>query len=80
MAKQIPLNAANQVASISTTFTGTGGTNTGNLQMYANGGSGVSANIYMIGSTGNVGIDEPNPLAPLHVGTTANIIDTTTAR
>lgn len=34
----------------------------------------------MIGSTGNVGINQSNPLAPLHVGTTANIIDTTTAR
>jgi Chaperone of endosialidase len=67
------------VGSISTSFTGSGSTNSSTIKMFAAGPAG-GTNLYMVGATGNVGINQSNPLAPLHVGTTANIIDTTTAR
>ena len=45
--------------------------------MFAAGPTG-GTNLYMIGATGNLGINQSNPLASLHVGTTANITDTVT--
>jgi Chaperone of endosialidase len=72
------------VAAIHNTFTGTASAPSDTMHIYASGstvqgGHGDSnASIYLVGATGNIGINQPNPRAPLEVNGWSDIVDTAT--
>ncbi|MBV8212780.1 MAG: hypothetical protein JOZ08_06090 [Verrucomicrobia bacterium] len=72
------------VAQITNTFTGTATAPSDTMHISASGSTAQdghpdnTASIYLVGATGNVGINQSNPLAPLHVNGWADIVDTST--
>jgi hypothetical protein len=72
------------VAQISNTFTGTATAPSDTMQILASGSSAqdghpaANASIYLVGATGNVGINTSTPRAPLEVNGWSDIVDTST--
>jgi hypothetical protein len=72
------------VAQIANTFTGTATAPSDTMQIQASGTTAqdghpaANASIYLVGATGNVGINQPNPRAPLEVNGWSDIVDTAT--
>jgi Chaperone of endosialidase len=78
------MNAANPLGSISDTFTGTAAAPSDTVQIFARGSTAqdghpnAAANIFLVGATGNVGINQSSPRAPLDVVGWSDIVDTAT--
>jgi Chaperone of endosialidase len=74
----------NILAKIASTFTGTATAPSDTILITASGSTAqdghpaANASIYLVGATGNVGINQPNPRAPLEVNGWSDIVDTAT--
>jgi hypothetical protein len=74
----------NILAKIASTFTGTATTPSDTMLITASGSTAqdghpaANASIYLVGATGNVGINQPSPRAPLEVNGWSDIVDTAT--
>jgi hypothetical protein len=72
------------VAQIANTFTGTAAAPSDTMRIMAvgstvqDGHGDNTASIYLVGATGNIGINQPSPRAPLEVGGWSDIINTST--